>query len=482
LNFRKISSLYPKADKGLLFLCIIFVLSLPLLTPRIYSSDEIEYYVYLRSLYKDGDLDFRNDYETFASKAPEEYKKSGFHHTFLELETATGLRNNFAPVGCSVLWLPWFVAADIYVNVVNFFGGDILTDGFSAPYIQMIAYGSMTYGFLALIFIYLTLRRFFKPPVPLISTLTVWLATPAVYYMYVQAPMSHACSMFIVSLFVWYWSGTLGSLKISRWIILGLLIGAAGIVREQDIFFGILLPVELAGQLYYSIHAKKHFPLRETILRVFAALGACTLVFIPQLIAYKVLYGHYGPSPLVARKMMWASPYSWEVLFNYSHGLFFWTPVVIFAVAGLIFFAVKNRFIGLSLLAAFLMQVYVSGAVGSWHASGSFGLRRFVGCSIVFAFGLAFLFSILWEKRRKLTALLLAGIFCLWNLQLIVQFATGMIDRSRLDIIRSAKIAVTVLPEKIVHIGGKFFTDRDDLYKIKDKKIRRKNGTSTPLQ
>jgi hypothetical protein len=41
---------------------------------------------------------------------------------------------------------------------------------------------------------------------------------------------------------------------------------------------------------------------------------------------------------------------------------------------------------------------------------------------------------------------------------------------------------VTVLPEKIVHIGGKFFTDRDDLYKIKDKKIRRKNGTSTPLQ
>jgi predicted metal-binding membrane protein len=89
---------------------------------------------------------------------------------------------------------------------------------------------------------------------------------------------------------------------------------------------------------------------------------------------------------------------------------------------------------------------------------------------MVFAFGLAFLFSILWEKRQKLTAVLLAGIFCLWNLQLIVQFATGMMDRSRLDIVRSAKIAVTVLPEKIVHIGRKFFTDRDDLYKIKDKK------------
>lgn len=470
MNFKNLPSLYSKADKGLLFLCLIFAFSLPLLTPRIYSSDEIEYYVYLRSLYKDGDLDFRNDYETFASKAPEEYRKSGFNHTFLELETATGLRNNFAPIGSSVLWLPWFVAADIYVNAVNFLGGDIRTDGFSAPYIQMIAYGSMTYGFLALIFIYLTLKRFFKPPVPLISTLTTWMATPAVYYMYVQAPMSHACSMFIVSLFIWYWSKTLGSFKISRWVVLGLLIGAAGIVREQDIFFGILLPAELAGQLYYSIHKKKRFPLKEAMFGASAALGACILVFIPQLIAYKILYGHYGPSPLVARKMMWTSPYSWEVLFNYGHGLFFWTPVIIFAVCGLVFFAVKNRFIGLSLMAAFLMQVYVSGAVGSWHASGSFGLRRFVSCSMVFAFGLAFLFSFLWEKRQKLTAILLSGIFCLWNLQLIVQFATGMMDRSRLDIIRSAKIAVTVLPEKIVHISGIFFTNRDDLYKIKDKK------------
>lgn len=470
MNLKGLKSLYSKADKGLFLLCLIFAFSLPLLTPRIYSSDEIEYYVYLRSLYKDHDLDFRNDYEAFVKRAPEEYEKSGFVHTFLELETATGLRNNFAPVGCSVLWLPWFAAADVYAHAVNILGGDIPTDGFSAPYIQMIAYGSMFYGFLALIFIYLTLRRFFKPPVPLISTLTVWLATPAVYYMYVQAPMSHACSMFIIALFLWYWTGTLGSFKPARWAILGLLIGAAGIVREQDIFIGILLPIELAGQLYSSIKTKRKFPLKDTFYCVMSSIGACIIIFIPQLAAYKVLYSHYGPSPLVARKMMWTSPYSWEVLFNYSHGLFFWTPVLILAVGGLIFFAVKNRFLGLSLIAAFLMQVYVSGAVGSWHASGSFGLRRFVGCSAVFAFGLAFMFSFLWEKRRKVTAILLAGIFCLWNLQLIVQFATGMMDKSRMDVVRCARISVTELPKKIISIGTKFFTSRDDLYKIKDKK------------
>lgn len=468
MKLKNISSLFNKADKGLLFLCLVFVFSLPLLTPRIYSSDEIEYYVYLRSLIKDGDLDFKNDYEAFAARAPEEYRKSGFYHTFIELKTETGLRNNFGPVGCSILWIPWFFTAELYVQAADLFGADIPADGFSAPYIQMIAYGSMFYGFLGVILIYLTLRRYFKKPVPLISSLTVWMATPAVYYMYVQAPMSHACSMFAVSLLVWYWTGTLGSLKISRWIVLGLLTGLAGIVREQDIFFGVLLPIELAWLLYYSIKKKEHFPFVQAALGAIAAATACFIVFVPQLAAYKVLYGHYGPSPLVARKMFWHSPYGWDVLFNYHHGLFFWTPIALFAVAGLILFTLKNRFIGLSLLAGFLIQVYVSGAVASWHAAGSFGHRRFVGCSIIFAFGTAYLVSALWKNRTKMIISLLAVLFCLWNLQLVVQFATGMMDRTKIDIASSAKTAVIEMPKKIIGIGSKFLSDRDDLYKIKD--------------
>lgn len=470
MKLGNITSLYQKADKGLLLLCLVFLFSLPLLTPRIYSSDEIEYYVYLRSFVKDGDLDFQNDYKAFASRAPEEYRKSGFYHTFMELETETGLRNNFGPIGCSVLWLPWFLAADGYVKAVNLFGGDIPPDGFSEPYIQMIAYGSLFYGFLGIIFIYLTLKRFFKTPVSIIAAIVVWMATPAVYYMYVQAPMSHSCSMFAVSLFIWYWSGTIGSFKLSRWVILGFLVGLAGIVREQDVFFGILLPLELLWMFYYSLKEKKKFPFKDAFWSSLVSLGVCFLVFIPQLVSYKVLYGHFGPSPLVARKMMWHSPYAWDVLFNYNHGLLFWTPLLLFALIGLICFTIKNRFIGLSLLAGFLIQVYISGSVGSWHAAGSFGHRRFVGCSIIFAFGIAFLISKLWRKRMSIVVVLFAGLFCIWNLQLIVQFATGMMDRSKFDIAHSARIAVTEMPKKIIGIGGKFFSNRDDLYKIKSKR------------
>jgi hypothetical protein len=45
-----------------------------------------------------------------------------------------------------------------------------------------------------------------------------------------------------------------------------------------------------------------------------------------------------------------------------------------------------------------------------------------------------------------------------------------MMDRSRFDIARSAKVAVTEMPKKIIGIGGKFILHREDLYKIKNEK------------
>ncbi|MBN2135910.1 MAG: glycosyltransferase family 39 protein, partial [Acidobacteria bacterium] len=443
LKLSELKYRFKQTDKILICLVLLFILSLPLLTPRITSSDEIEYYVYLRSLYKDGDIDFTNDYAEFVSRAPEEYKKSGFYHTFLELETKTGLKNNFAPVGCSILWTPWFILADVYVKTANVFGADIPADGYSNPYIKIISYGSMFYGFLGLILIYFMLRRFFPPSASGLSVLLIWFATPVMYYMYVQAPMSHSCSLFTVTLFISFWHKYLGEMKLTRWIIMGALLGLAGLVREQNLFFVIILAAEGIGHLweYYKKKTWKNFP-RLVLNFLICGLSAIA-VFSIQLITYKILNGHFGPSELVSRKMYWNSPFAWGVLFNYSHGLFFWTPVLFFALIGLIIFTIKNRFIGLALLAGFLFQVYISGAVLSWHASGSFGHRRFINCSIILAFGLAFILSKLLEKKKVIIPIILSLFFIFWNLQLIIQFSVGMMDRARIDIKEAAINSVT---------------------------------------
>src|SRR5215813_4088101 len=100
-----------------MLLVCLFLLSLPAVTPRIYSSDEVQYFAFLRSAAFDHDLSFDNEYRYFYDRGIA--RAYGFHHTFLELTTPTGLRNNFAPVGSAILWAPMYAVADLGVRLAR---------------------------------------------------------------------------------------------------------------------------------------------------------------------------------------------------------------------------------------------------------------------------------------------------------------------------------------------------------------------------
>jgi hypothetical protein len=86
------------------------VVSLPAVTPRLYSSDEVEYFSYLRSLYFDRDVSFENEYQYFYDHNIAE--SAAFHETFLERSTAVGRRVNYATIGAAILWLPFYAIAE----------------------------------------------------------------------------------------------------------------------------------------------------------------------------------------------------------------------------------------------------------------------------------------------------------------------------------------------------------------------------------
>ena len=56
--------------RTVLVLAAIFVLSLPAVTVRIYATDEIQYFSYLRSLWFDHDVSFENEYRYFVETGP----------------------------------------------------------------------------------------------------------------------------------------------------------------------------------------------------------------------------------------------------------------------------------------------------------------------------------------------------------------------------------------------------------------------------
>jgi hypothetical protein len=446
-----------------ILLVSLFILSLPAVTPRIYSSDEIQYFAYLRSIWFDHDLSFENEYQYFYDRGIG--KSEGFHETFLERTTDTGRRINFGTIGCAILWSPFYLAGDV---VARLMGAPV--DGFSKPYVAAVAYGSAVYGFLALVLAILCAQRLgFNGFMP---ALAVWLGTPLLFYMYVAPPFSHACSAFGVALFTYVW------LRVrEEWTPRGMIaLGAAGalmaMVREQDLFFAagpaldFVWSLSVGGRL-----VRRSFSEGGGLgIGVVAAAITFAAVFTPQAISYLRLNGRLGPHSSVAHKMNWVAPHAGQVLFSPEHGFFVWTPLALIAFAGLLVLAARGgsyRRVGVCLLLMVALQIYISGSVDSWTVAGAFGQRRFIALTTAIVIGLSYLWSRLprLNTARRSGFYLAIALLVYWNMALIAEFSIGLMNRQYLEPEKNLRDAFVTLPGQAPVLVYRYLFDRTSFYK-----------------
>jgi len=441
-------------------LVLLFLLTLPLVTPKIRGADEIEYFSYLRSLVFDHDVEFGNEYDRFYAADPQGL--AGFKATFLDRrETETGRHINFAPLGCALLWAPFYLLAHAGVLAARALGARVAADGFSFPYVAAVCYGSALYGLAGLLLVHDTLRGHGRMPEPAatVSVAALWLGTPLLYYMTLAPAFSHAPGVFAVALLVWLSlrAAARPHSPVWEWAAIGAAGGLAALVREQDGLFLILT----AGLLLHLAIARRSWG--AALARAIAMGSAAVLAFSPQLLAYRALTGRFGPSRLVARKMSWSSPHLLQVLFDPGHGLFAWSPLLLVATGGLVYLVWRRRDLPVVLLAlALLLQVWINGAVQSWTQAGAFGSRRFVSSTPIFAWGLAALLAAVPARRFRLAALALA-LLVWWNLGLMVQFGSRLMDRQRLEWPQVAVNQVSEVPRHLARAAWLFFTDRERL-------------------
>ena len=471
---------------ALLILTALFLLSLPLVTPRIYASDEVQFYSYLRSLWFDHDVSFENEYRHFYDSGVVGFP--GFHETFLERLTPTGRRENFATIGSGLLWSPFYAVADVVVRARRAMGDtSIAADGYSQPYIAAVSYGSAVYGWLSLVVSMAIARRLFgvdreKVPLALIAVMAVWIGTPLFFYMYIAPPMSHACSAFATSLFVLVWLRVRGQWSLGGMIALGALAALLAMVREQDVFVAIGPGIDW---LVTFVRRMRGTDTRGTWLQMIvnapAFFVAFAIAFTPQLMAYLAINGRPGPSQLVARKMSWNSPHALGVFASTEHGLIWWTPLVLLSLAGLVCLAFARgvdreddragdrALVGICLLLMVAVEIYVAGCVESWTVAGAFGQRRFVGLSAIFAIGLVALVRALpasaqarWPRRMVLAAVAVA---VWWNLGMMAQFGAGLMDRQRLELSRNAYNTFVTIPLRLPDLAYRYVFERGTFFK-----------------
>jgi hypothetical protein len=443
-------------------LFVAFLLTLPLVTPRIRGADEIEGFAYLRSAVFDRDLDFTNEYQAFFERDPRGL--AGFAETFLaRRDPTTGRAINFAPIGSAVLWSPFYLAAHGGVLICRALGATVAADGFSRPYVAAVCYASALYGFLGLLLIQDTLVRFagFASASTTATVLCLWFGTPVLYYMTLAPGFSHACSLAAVALLLWLTlrAAAEGRGRPLEWALVGAAGGLAGLVREQDVLF-LAVP---AGLLSWRILVRREW--NAGLPRLLSLVAAALVVFLPQLFVYRVLHGRFGPSRLVSRKMSFSSPHFLDVLFDPGHGLFLWSPVLLLAFVGLVVIVARRdrREIAPFLLLALLLQVWINGAVLSWSQAGAFGSRRFLGATAVFAWGLAAALEDLRRRLGQAAPIALVVLAAWWNASLMVQFGLKIMDRQRLEWPAVAVRQFTEVPPRLARSAWLFLTDRERL-------------------
>ena len=412
-------------------LCLLLLISLPLVNPWV-RGDGVGYYAFARAPLIQHDLDFTADYQ---------HANQGFREARLYADgkpkemfrTPTGHLENHFTVGPAMLWAPFLIFAHIAVLTARAFGANVAADGFSLPYVLAMALGTLLCGFLALLLSYRVACRFAAERWALLATIAIWWASSLPVYMYFNPSWSHAHSAFVAALFFWYWLRTADSRTTAQWIVLALIAGLAlNVYYPNVLVLAVLVPEAFRS---YGLARKDPPGVRSSQLfsRHLLFCAIALLCLLPTFLTKYFIYGNpFETGYISVAYWGWRSPWFLALLFSANHGLFSWTPILLFAVLGLFLFAQKFPAVGVSVLCVLFAFYYFMASYPDWAGISSYGNRFFVSLTVLFVLGLATLFESVagfFRSRPFATASLSVALsfFIVWNLGLMFQWGAHLI-------------------------------------------------------
>lgn len=464
-------------------LAVLLAISLPLLNPWV-RGDGVGYYAFARAPLIQHNLDFAPDYQ---------HANQGFRETRLDssgapkemFRTVTGHLENHFTVGPAILWAPFLVLAHIGVLLARAFGATLPADGFSLPYLLAMAFGTLFYGFLALVLSYHVACRFVAARWALLATVAVWWASSLPVYMYFNPAWSHAHSAFAVALFFWYWLRTRESRGLWQWIILALIAALMlNIYYANAVVLALLVPEALSDYNAAISRAKENAPRISALARYHIIF--CSVIFaglLPTFLSKYAVYGGFFKTGYISvTNWAWRSPWLLSLLFSTNHGLFSWTPLLLIAAIGIFLFCWQVPSLRVSILAVILGFYYFIAAYPDWAGISSYGNRFFVGFTVFFVLGLAVVIEAIAARfSRPSTAFACAAavlaVFIIWNLGLIFQWGAHLIPaRGPVSVRLVVYNQFHIVPRQISSQLQSYLLRRNDtLHQIEQKDLEQLN-------
>ena len=382
------------------------------------QGDGFYYFAYLRSVVFDGDVELSNDYRLLGlGDKP---------HLFQP--TPTGHAQSAATVGPAILWAPFFAVGHVVAVYLSARDPNVTANGISFPYRQAVCVGSLCYGLFGCWFMYRLCALSYERRLAAAAVSLIVAGSFMLWYLVKEPSMTHATSMALVAGFAWMWAKTRERRSALQWCGLGALAGLMTLVRWQNALFTILPAWDAARLLAEAWRRSDRRAVIEVLKNGLLFTAAATLIFVPQLAAWRAIYGTWFAVSPLGPQINFADPRISDILWSSRNGLLSTSPVLYVSALGLIGVAWVRPALGVPALLAVALMTYFNACIQDWWGSSSFGGRRFDGIVPFFCLGLAqALAASIAFLRRHPTALLWTGgaYAVLWNLSLMAATNAG---------------------------------------------------------
>ena len=271
------------------------------------------------------------------------------------------------------------------------------------------------------------LRNYFKDTVVSITLVAVALGTNLYFYSVNEPGMSHAFNFCLFAVFLFLLIRFLGNPNYLSAALLGLSGGMIVLVRPSN---GIILVLILL----WEIGTWKGFVQRIRFLvssyPKFILMAVCFLIMlIPQILYWKYTTGHYLFYSYNDEGFFFNDPQFINGLFSYRKGWLVYTPVMIFALAGLVVTIFTRRSMFYSILVFTLLNLYIVFSWWCWWYGGSFGQRSMIDSYAILALPFAAFTEWISGKKWYLRSafLIICAFFIFLNLFQTRQYYIGSI-------------------------------------------------------
>ncbi|MEZ4400128.1 MAG: hypothetical protein R3B06_08925 [Kofleriaceae bacterium] len=350
------------------------------------------------------------------------------------------------PIGPPLLWTPLLWLAQAGAVIANLFGAKIQLHGYTLWHQRLVFTSSVVAALLAIVLGVRLARAVVGGRWgPAYAGVAILLGTSLTYYATFMPSYSHALDAAGAGGFLTAWALTLGRWDRRRVVLVGGLLGVAALMRTQELALGVVVVLEVATALVRVPHDEPApWRWRGRVVGAAAAmLGVTLLVLIPQALAWHDMFGTFTHLPQGPNFTRPRYPMVAELLFASRNGWFSTHPLAYAGALGLVVLiwrgprlAPHARQIGVGLLAALVVQVYLNSIILDWWAQASFGQRRLCSMTVPLVVGLAAWLelgaSLVARWGRPLArglghgvAVVGLGWFVAWNLSLVWPYRAG---------------------------------------------------------